>query len=131
MQQFWFVGAHSDVGGGNLKDSLSEITLQWMQDKADLDGMGLEIDVSLIPATNDDYITEKVSDSYVDFLGGWYRLLRRLTFRGRHYRPIKRTANGHESVHPTAEVKIAQDASYKFRNLAGPGTHGSGEPLPR
>lgn len=33
-EQRWFVGAHSDVGGGYLDDDLPNITLQWMMQKA-------------------------------------------------------------------------------------------------
>ncbi len=47
LQQVWFCGVHSDVGGGekDVRDgtpALSDITLSWMLDKAS--GLGLEID---------------------------------------------------------------------------------------
>ncbi len=34
MEQCWFAGAHSDIGGGYEKCGLSDITLQWMISKA-------------------------------------------------------------------------------------------------
>ncbi|GAB2912725.1 DUF2235 domain-containing protein [Rheinheimera gaetbuli] len=34
MEQCWFVGAHSDIGGGYQQCGLSDITLQWMAGKA-------------------------------------------------------------------------------------------------
>jgi len=34
MEQVWFAGMHSNVGGGYRRTGLSDITLQWMIDKA-------------------------------------------------------------------------------------------------
>lgn len=34
LEQVWFAGAHSDVGGGNGNDGLSDIALWWMLEKA-------------------------------------------------------------------------------------------------
>ena len=34
MEQVWFCGAHTDVGGGYLEDDLSKIALRWMTEKA-------------------------------------------------------------------------------------------------
>ena len=34
MEQCWFAGAHSDIGGGYAECGLSDIALQWMVDKA-------------------------------------------------------------------------------------------------
>jgi uncharacterized protein (DUF2235 family) len=42
LEQVWFAGVHSDVGGGYADPSLSEIPLLWMVDKAR--GCGLEFD---------------------------------------------------------------------------------------
>jgi uncharacterized protein (DUF2235 family) len=42
VEQVWFAGVHSDVGGGYADPSLSEIPLLWMVDKAR--GCGLEFD---------------------------------------------------------------------------------------
>lgn len=40
VEQVWFAGVHSNVGGGYPKDSLSYISLDWMMSKAN--GCGLE-----------------------------------------------------------------------------------------
>ena len=42
MEQVWFSGAHSDVGGGYPEVDLSDITLDWMVEKAR--GAGLVFD---------------------------------------------------------------------------------------
>ena len=39
IEQVWFAGVHSNVGGGYPKDSLSLIPLDWMMGKADAHGL--------------------------------------------------------------------------------------------
>jgi uncharacterized protein (DUF2235 family) len=50
IEQVWFCGVHSDVGGGEPQDAsetsaLSDVTLAWMMDKAC--ALGLDIDTNL------------------------------------------------------------------------------------
>ncbi|HNC52124.1 MAG TPA: DUF2235 domain-containing protein [Accumulibacter sp.] len=45
LQQLWFAGTHSDVGGGYPECGLSDGTLQWMVDEAT--ALGLRIDPAL------------------------------------------------------------------------------------
>lgn len=54
LEQVWFCGVHSDVGGGEPDDAegetaLSDITLTWMIDKAK--GLGLEVDNAVARTT--------------------------------------------------------------------------------
>jgi hypothetical protein len=71
MEQVWFIGAHADVGGGSKKLQFSDIALRWMQEKAQLDGQGLEFDPDRIPDPGDLYLRTRFSDSFKDMLGGW------------------------------------------------------------
>lgn len=48
IEQKWFCGVHSDVGGGYPERGLSDITLGWMIDKAK--GAGLEFDSAAMQA---------------------------------------------------------------------------------
>jgi hypothetical protein len=48
VEQTWFCGAHSDVGGGYAESGLSDISLSWMLDRA-LDA-GLKMDRLAISA---------------------------------------------------------------------------------
>ncbi len=41
LQQVWFTGVHTNVGGGYETVGLSDITLEWMMEKADLCGLQL------------------------------------------------------------------------------------------
>ncbi len=42
VEQVWFPGVHADVGGGNLKSGLSDISLSWMLNKAKSCGLNLK-----------------------------------------------------------------------------------------
>ncbi len=35
IEQLWFAGMHADVGGGYLEDELSDVTLEWMLQRAE------------------------------------------------------------------------------------------------
>lgn len=41
LEQVWFAGAHSDVGGGQAECGLSDISLGWMAEKAAAPGLAL------------------------------------------------------------------------------------------
>ncbi len=42
MRQAWFIGAHSDVGGGYRDPALSNITLEWLARRAMTCGLGID-----------------------------------------------------------------------------------------
>ena len=48
IEQVWFTGAHSDVGGGYKDRTLADIPLLWMAERAE--ASGLAIDYSVLPA---------------------------------------------------------------------------------
>ena len=48
LEQVWFAGAHSDVGGGYKDKGLSHSASQWMLNEAD--GFGLEFEAHLVDA---------------------------------------------------------------------------------
>ena len=41
LEQVWFAGCHSDVGGGTRTSQLSDVALDWMLDRARLAGLNL------------------------------------------------------------------------------------------
>ena len=45
LEQVWFSGCHSSVGGGCKDDGLSNITLKWMLDRCALHGLEIDPDV--------------------------------------------------------------------------------------
>lgn len=104
VEQVWFPGVHSDVGGGYPETALSDITLQWMLDKASAAGLVLDADVlrvrTLSPAP-----TGRIHDSKT----GLYNLTRGID------REI--AAGGTQSVHPSALRRWDADPKYRPRNL--------------
>jgi uncharacterized protein (DUF2235 family) len=51
IEQVWFAGAHSDVGGGYVTRTLADIPLVWMAKKAEADG--LVLDWTCLPTSAD------------------------------------------------------------------------------
>ncbi len=90
VEQRWFIGAHSDVGGGgtprpHVASPLSVIAREWIVERAV--AAGLVVDPPARPLEGDEW-RGPVRDSYGDFLGG---LARFLPGNGRHLRPVRRT----------------------------------------
>jgi uncharacterized protein (DUF2235 family) len=80
-EQRWFVGAHANVGGGCFDDPLAQLPFKWLGTKAAL--LGLTFNSASQPEPN--AAIAPISDSYAEFLYGWYRPL---TLWRRYYRPI-------------------------------------------
>ena len=118
IEQVWFCGAHSDVGGGYVGRGLADITLGWMIEKAQSHGLAFEDDVlaafELHPAP-----LARVHNS----MTGLYRLARR------HDRVIglETTRAGEpevcakedptQSIHESALQRWHNDASYRPASL--------------
>jgi len=62
VEQVWFVGVHSNVGGGYPRTGLSDIALQWMQSKAQAHGLVLYQD-QLTAIQDSANIYDKLYDS--------------------------------------------------------------------
>ena len=43
LQQVWFAGMHSDVGGGYADDGLAHVALQWMMQEAESTGLRFDL----------------------------------------------------------------------------------------
>jgi uncharacterized protein (DUF2235 family) len=52
VEQVWFPGVHSDVGGGYEDSSLSDLALAWMQDKAEAAGLAFKQEPPYVPRGN-------------------------------------------------------------------------------
>ncbi len=76
IEQRWFIGAHSDVGGGNERDGagrrpdpLPDLPLAWLQHKAIDAGLGCR--ELLLPSVDAD--SGMPRNSYREFMGGIYK----------------------------------------------------------
>ena len=106
IEQRWFLGAHCDAGGGYEDRRLSDMTLRWIQDKAS--ALGLALDAVQIGPKN--YLGE-FTDSYAEFLGGIYARK-----NPRHYRAIRATRFGNETIDDSVQRRRKQDRDYEPQN---------------
>jgi hypothetical protein len=83
VEQRWFAGAHSDVGGGYPDDQLRQRPLAWMQQKATNCGLAF---TTPIKVKGDDDLTVEPHKSYETFLKGFWKIL---TFGKRYVRPVQ------------------------------------------
>ncbi|HTR24380.1 MAG TPA: DUF2235 domain-containing protein [Terriglobales bacterium] len=140
VEQRWFPGAHADVGGGYEDDLLPDPPLAWIalkaadhglhfvNDRGDIEPVSKEIlpSVARPPAAFDldgrEYLSP-VHDSYAEFMGGMYRVLRSLPgASGRVFRRMLVVQDGiGQTVDATAYQKLDADLYYRPPNLAQAG----------
>lgn len=104
LEQCWFVGVHSDVGGGYPETGLSDIALGWMLERARSHGLVID-PIELKPNP-----FQPVHDSRQ----GFYRLL------PPHSRSIGApppSQTTHEFLHPTVLERYRNDPSYRPESL--------------
>jgi uncharacterized protein (DUF2235 family) len=107
LEQVWFPGVHSDVGGGypDEESGLSDLSLRWMLDKAE----GCNLSFESIKLNPDPMATSH--ESY----RGFYMLLPRL------FRPIamveKKKGNSFEIVDPSTKERYKKNVKYRPENL--------------
>jgi uncharacterized protein (DUF2235 family) len=88
VEQRWFVGAHSNVGGGVAGSDMSQLPLGWMRGKAERIGLAF----APVPLAGREH-RGPIADSFREFMGGVYSMW---GLRGRFHRTI---------AAPTREVK--------------------------
>lgn len=107
LEQVWFPGVHSDVGGGYPENEtgLSDIALKWMLGKAE--SLNLNFD-SLAINPNP---MEAMHETYAGFY----------TLQEKNIRPIgisdSKKRNTNESLHPSAVERYQNDKNYRPQNL--------------
>ena len=115
VEQRWFIGAHSNVGGGYRNDPLAQIPLEWIQRKARDTGLAFRNHIVL---RGGEYRSE-VTDSYSKFLKGAYKLVR---FGRRYHRmlgqPRAEKEKGfvdsvNETIDQTVIKRVKEDPDYR------------------
>lgn len=104
LEQVWFPGVHTNIGGGYEKDGLANISFQWMKKKAETLGL---------------YFDEEFTKHYKPYFGHelrnslslWYRLL------GTSQREIGMKENANETVHNSAFLRFRERSNYRPKNL--------------
>jgi len=122
VEQRWFIGAHSNVGGGYGDDPLADLPLRWLRDKAHDAGLGLK---AFEPRQNAHCGDPR--DSFVEFMWGAYGRYRCMPFigRGRFHRPFEGSVPGERAVGVTVDESVwdrwRDDASYRPPTLVDAG----------
>lgn len=106
LEQRWFSGAHSNIGGGYPDRRLSDITLHWMMEKARALGLGLT-PLNVVPLN----YQAPLADSYTAFLRGQYAKR-----HPRYFRAIKTTMFGNEVIDETVQQRRREVAEYHPAN---------------
>lgn len=125
-EQRWFIGAHSNIGGGYQRDSLAQVPLAWIQRKAEAAGLAFRRSVVL---SGEEHLEGKIVDSFRGFLKGLYRIVR---LGRRHYRTVGRVKEKttsekgavgfvetvNETVDPTVLERWKYYPCYRPKNLS-------------
>lgn len=106
VEQRWFAGAHSDVGGGE-GGNLPNLPLRWLQDMAEEAGLVFADKADVTP----DDALGPIADSFGAFALGIYRL-----FRKRHHRVFGAGVN--EVVDESVWRRWRTDPAYRPASLA-------------
>ena len=107
LEQVWFAGVHSNIGGGYTPDGLANEALHWMVEQAEQ--LGLQFDASYLA-----FFAPVYGSELKDSMTATYRVM------GRHVRELGAHAAHGEAVHQAA-VDRFRDARCNYRpaNLAG------------
>lgn len=106
MEQRWFAGCHSNIGGGYKDAALSNIALKWLIDKAELSGLCFN-EPPLIKE-NPDYDKGIVINSYTPM----YWLTRPV------WRNIILDDETNQVIDETVQQRYAKDEKYRPKNLS-------------
>lgn len=113
VEQRWFIGAHSNVGGGYKHDRLHCLALQWMLEKAHASGLRFTQQQITQPGDH----LGGINDSFSDFMFGAYK-----HFKDRHHREYGRGQN--EQIDPSVWARWHTLPAYRpvmLMPLAPPG----------
>ena len=115
IEQRWFIGAHSNVGGGYKNNGLHLTPLRWMMANADRAGLRFKegIDSEVEPRK------ELIRDSFSEFPYGIFK-----HFNKRRYRPIMATRVGTSDDKPTwgEERRVNETIDESVLRLASSGS---------
>jgi uncharacterized protein (DUF2235 family) len=143
IEQVWFAGAHSDVGGGYITRTLADIPLVWMAQKAEADGLVVDwtclpnrVDLQNLAPSHDStsglFLVDRLRPTFREVLqkpfevSVFQRLYARLDANGNRERTINEEV--HESVVSRKSASVCSvdadgtcaSAVYQLINLSPP-----------
>jgi uncharacterized protein (DUF2235 family) len=106
VEQVWFVGVHTNIGGGYVDSGLSDIALSWMASKAAAAGLKLRHDYLA------QHVRPNADGELRDSFIGVYKALPRAV------REIGRSETLNEKIHKSAVARMERQANnYRPDNL--------------
>lgn len=109
LEQVWFAGVHSDVGGGYPDTGLSDAAFLWMIDKA----KGCDLEFGPFDPQPNPVSTAPGHESWKSL----YKII------PPHHRKVTLGQSTNESLHPSLEEKYKKDPDYNpvnLRDILGP-----------
>ncbi len=105
MEQVWFCGMHTDVGGGYKEQELSDIPLKWLMDEAVKKGLLIypKHEVNMHPDSNG-----KMHDSRGSKLARLYKRKTRHWDLAKHGKPVV-----HHSVLKRSRNRLNEESGYE------------------
>jgi uncharacterized protein (DUF2235 family) len=110
VEQMWFAGVHSDVGGGYENAGLSDITLKWMLEKAEERGLLLE---KALPHNPGDPLMKPPNDSMKMPYTALPKYERPIGLRVNDEGDVTKDPDPSQSVHPTVLKRWDEIPTYR------------------
>lgn len=109
LEQRWFAGVHSNVGGGYADCALSNITLEWLMTKAESIGLCFKDPPLITP--NPDYDKGEIRNSYSPMYWLWRPKWRTIDTKD---------TDGNQTIDDSVKERYKNSINkYRPRNLAG------------
>ena len=121
IEQVWFAGAHSDVGGGYVTRKLADIPLVWMAKKAELDGLALDWSCLPDPAQLDPHAPTHDSRTLVfakDRLTPTFREICGQAFNVSFYERLYAPMDGAGKLLPTINEAVHRSVVDRYKDSA-------------
>ena len=116
VEQVWFAGAHSDVGGGLAESGLSDLALLWIAERAEDAGLAFTAE-SLTPG-QDGHGTGMPAPVRPDPMGRMHaRPSGLFRFLPKGVRAIGAAERGHEAAARSAVIRTERDPAYRPASL--------------
>lgn len=111
LEQLWFPGVHTNVGGGRVRDGMANVALHWMAEEARQ--AGLRFDEEFLRIYKPWFGHDRGTGSST-----FYRWLDRVRGKsGRGVRPLDRGPEARLGLHPSALSLLLHDERYRPANL--------------
>lgn len=119
IQQVWFCGVHSDIGGGYAETGLSDIALEWMRDLAADAGLRIDPQVDKVYAPKPDHraTPHDSKTGLYRLTPGIDRVIGIAATEKKQPDSIEGKRDMTQSLHPSVIKRWDEDPKYRPKNL--------------